>query len=144
MILLDTNVISELIRPKPEPRVEAWLARQPSADVFISSITEAELRHGVAQLPRGKRRDALARAVEDMLLHEFRGRILPFDSPAAIAFARIAVARQRAGMPISAFDAQIAAIALVHRAALATRNMTDFRHCGLDLIDPWQADALGA
>ena len=98
MILLDTNVLSELMRPTPEAAVERWLAEQPAASVFISAITEAELRYGVALLPSGERRSALAATIEAMLAEDFGGRILPFDSPAAIAFAEIATAR-RQGRP---------------------------------------------
>jgi predicted nucleic acid-binding protein len=97
MILLDTNVLSELMRPTPEAAVERWLADQPTASVFISAITEAELRYGVALLPAGKRRSALAATIEAMLAEDFGGRILPFDSQAAIAFAESATARRQAG-----------------------------------------------
>lgn len=137
MILLDTNILSELMRPAPEKGVEQWLADQPDASVFISAITEAELRYGVALLPAGKRRSALATVIEDMFGEDFIGRILPFDSAAAVAFAEIAANRRRAGRPIAQADAQIAAIAWSRGAALATRNELDFAECGLKLINPW-------
>jgi predicted nucleic acid-binding protein len=137
MILLDTNVLSELMRSVPEPRVEAWVAAQPVASVFISTITEAELRYGAALLPAGKRRADLANLIEAMLAEDFVGRILSFDSPAAVAFAEIATARRKAGKPIAQADAQIAAIAKSRGAALATRNMRDFDGCGIELFDPW-------
>ncbi|GLR66947.1 ribonuclease VapC [Acidocella aquatica] len=137
MILLDTNVLSELMRPTPEAAVERWLAEQPAASVFISAITEAELRYGVALLPAGKRRSALAVTIEAMLVEDFGGRILPFDSQAAIAFAEIATARRQAGRPISQADAQIAAIARSRGATLATRNVADFEQCGITIINPW-------
>ena len=111
MILLDTNILFELMRPAPEAAVEQWLAGQPAASVFISTITEAELRYGLALMPGGKRRSALAVEIENMLGEDFSGRILPFDSPAAVAFAEIAAERRQAGRPISQTDAQIAAIA---------------------------------
>jgi predicted nucleic acid-binding protein len=138
MILLDTNILSELMRPAPEKEVEQWLADQPDASVFISAITEAELRYGVALLPAGKRRSALATVIEDMLGEDFTGRILPFDSAAAVAFAEIAATRRQAGQPISQADAQIAAIARSRGASLATRNVDDFAGCEVEIINPWK------
>ena len=139
MILLDTNILSELMRPTPEAAVEQWLADQPVASVFISAITEAELRYGLALMPSGKRRSALAVEIEDMLGEDFSGRILPFDSPAAVAFAEIAAERRQTGRPISQADAQIAAIARSRGAALATRNVADFEGCGVEIINPWSS-----
>lgn len=139
MILLDTNILSELMRAAPEAAVEQWLADQPVASVFISAITEAELRYGLALMPPGKRRSALAVEIENMLGEDFSGRILPFDSPAAVAFAEIAAERRQAGRPISQADAQIAAIARSRGAALATRNVPDFEGCGVEVINPWSS-----
>ena len=139
MILLDTNILSELMRAAPEAAVEQWLADQPAASVFISAITEAELRYGLALMPPGKRRSALAIEIENMLGEDFSGRILPFDSPAAVAFAEIAAERRQAGRPISQADAQIAAIARSRGAALATRNVPDFEGCGVEIINPWSS-----
>ena len=130
MILLDTNILSELMRPAPEKEVEQWLADQPNASVFISAITEAELRYGVALMPAGKRQSALAAVIEDMLGADFTGRILPFDSAAAVAFAEIAATRRQAGRPIAQADAQIVAIARSRGAALATRNVPNFEGSG--------------
>lgn len=138
MILLDTNVLSELMRPAPDRGVERWLAGQPDASVFISAITEAELRYGAAVLPSGKRRSVLVTEIEGMLGEEFGGRILPFDSLAARAFAIIASDRRHVGKPISQADAQIAAIARSRGASLATRNVPDFEGCGVEVINPWQ------
>ena len=138
MILLDTNIISELLRKTPDPKVEAWLAAQEGAEVHLSAVTEAELRLGVAVMPAGRRRSALASMMEDILQEDFRARILPFDSSAAVAYAAIAADRRAAGRPISQFDCQIAAIARAHDAAVATRNARDFEGCGIAVIDPWR------
>ncbi|MGE4482449.1 type II toxin-antitoxin system VapC family toxin [Acidocella sp.] len=137
MILLDTNVLSELMRPSPAPAVETWVSAQPAAGIFISAITEAELRYGLALLPDGQRRRRLLVQAQAMLAEDFAGRILPFDSAAAEAYAPIAAARRLAGRPISQADAQIAAIAASRGAALATRNVMDFTDCGITILDPW-------
>ena len=137
MILLDTNILSELMRPAPEPAVEQWLASQPDASVFICAITEAELRYGAALLPSGKRRIALMAEIKAMLEEDFGGRILPFDSLAAQAFAVLASERRQSGKPISQADAQIAAVARSRGASLASRNVMDFVGCGIDVINPW-------
>lgn len=139
MILLDTNIVSELLRKAPEPKVEAWLAAQEGADVYLSAVTEAELRLGVAVMPPGRRRTAIAGVMDGILQEDFRGRILPFDSPAAAAYAAIAADRRAAGRPIRQFDCQIAAIARSNGAAVATRNVRDFEGCRIDIIDPWQS-----
>jgi len=137
MIILDTNVVSELLRPTPSPAVEAWLAAQDGATVFFTAIAEAELRLGVAILPAGRRRTSLAEAIDAMLEEDFRDRILPFDTAAAQAYATIAATRRVAGRPISQFDCQIAAIAHIRQAVLATRNTVDYEDCGIEVINPW-------
>ena len=137
MILLDTNVLSELMRPAPDPAVERWLAAQPDASLFISAITEAELRYGAALLPSGKRRSALTAEIDGMLEEDSDGRILPFDRLAAQAFAAIAADRRQAGRPISQADAQIAAIARSRGASLATRNVPEFDGCRVEVVNPW-------
>jgi predicted nucleic acid-binding protein len=139
MIVLDTNVLSELLRPTPAPQVEAWLAAQDGASVYFTAVGEAELRHGVAILPAGRRRTALGAAIDGMLDEDFRDRILPFDRDAASAYAVIAATRRAAGRPISQFDCQIAAIARAHGASVATRNIGDYEGCGVTLVDPWGA-----
>lgn len=139
MILLDTNVVSELMRHRPDTNVTTWLANQASADVFISVITEAELRYGVAILPAGRRRDEIAAEVENMLQEDFAQRILPFDGDAARTYAKIGARRRNAGLPISHADCQIAAIARCFGAAIATRNVGHFEHCGIEVINPWNA-----
>ena len=138
MILLDTNVVSELIRPTPDPRVETWLSRQIASTIFLSVISEAELRYGVALLPMGRRRDRLTAEIENMLQEDFAGRLLPFDREAARAYAEIGVARRVAGLPIHHADCQIAAIARSRNAGIATRNVKDFEGCGIDVVNPWQ------
>ena len=137
MMLLDTNVLSELMRPIPDHGVEAWIGLQPPASLFISTITEAELRYGVALMPNGRRRDAVAAAIEGMMMEDFHGRILAFDSAAAIFYAQIAADRRAGGRPITPFDAQIAAIARSRGATLATRNVDDFEGCGVEIVNPW-------
>jgi predicted nucleic acid-binding protein len=137
MIVLDTNVISELMKPAPAGSVAEWIAAQPAASLFTTSITQAEILHGIMLLPAGRRRAAVEAAAEEMFKDEFGGRILPFGSDAAEPYARLAADRRRVGRPISQFDAQIAAIARSTGAALATRNVTDFEGCGVKLIDPW-------
>ncbi|HWS75834.1 MAG TPA: type II toxin-antitoxin system VapC family toxin [Quisquiliibacterium sp.] len=138
MIVLDTNVLSELLRPVPAPEVEAWLSAQDGTAIFFTTVGEAELRHGVAILPAGRRRNALSAAIESILEEDFRDRILPFDRAAARAYAAIAADRRAAGRPISQFDCQIAAIARANGAAVATRNVGDFGGCGIEVIDPWK------
>ncbi len=139
MILLDTNVVSEMLRARPEPAVATWLGEQPAASIVLCSISEAELRLGVALLPRGTRRDALGAEIEGLINEDFRGRILPFDSAAASEFAEIVATRRRAGRPISTADAQIAAIARSRGALIATRNIDDFAGIGVDVVNPWSA-----
>jgi predicted nucleic acid-binding protein len=141
MIILDTNVISELLRPAPAGQVERWLAAQDGTKVYLTSVGEAELRLGVAMLSAGKRRAALTTAIEGLLDEDFRDRILPFDRPAARAYATIAAERRAAGRPISQFDCQIAAIARAREATVATRNISDYEGCGIELIDPWTSGA---
>jgi predicted nucleic acid-binding protein len=138
MILLDTNIVSELMRPAPSQAVMSWLAAQPAASLFISAVTEAELRYGVMLLPEGRKRVDLVSAIEAMLAKDFADRILPFDSAAAMAFAEISSSRRQADRPISQFDAQIAAIARSRGAELATRNVADFDESGVELINPWE------
>jgi predicted nucleic acid-binding protein len=138
MIILDTNVLSELMRPAPAPVVVEWLGGQPAGSLYTTSITQAEILHGLLLLPPGKRRSGLEAAATAMFAEDFGGRILPFDADAAPPYARIAWDRRRAGRPISHFDAQIAAIARATGAILATRNVGDFDGCVVKLVDPWR------
>ena len=135
--LLDTNVLSELLRAAPNPAVMAWVIAQPGENLFVTSVTEAEMRLGVRLLPAGKRRQALEIAVAAMFAEDFAGRIRPFDTAAVPSYVDIVWKRRAAGRPISQFDAQIAAIARCHGDKLATRNVSDFDGCGLSLVDPW-------
>jgi toxin FitB len=139
MIILDTNVISELMRAKPSGRVVAWVRSQPVTELFTTSITEAEIFYGIELLADGKRHDALLQAAEAMFAEDFAGRIFGFESDAARAFSKIAAHRRAFGRPVSHADAQIAAIAQVRVAKLATRNIADFAECNVDLVDPWSA-----
>jgi toxin FitB len=140
VIILDTNVLSEVLKPSPAAEVLEWLAAQPASQLFTTAITQAEILYGLDLLPKGKRRGALQIAVQAVFENDFAGRILPFDSAAALVFSQIAAARQLLGRPISQLDAQIAAIARVRAAAVATRNTADFQNCGIAIIDPWEAE----
>lgn len=137
MIILDTNVISELLRREPSAAVETRLRGFPSGERFTTVVSEAEIRLGLAILPEGRKKHALQVRVDEILREVFADRILPFDSAAAQIYAEIAAGRRAAGRPISLADAQIAAIARVHAASLVTRNVRDFDGCGLKVIDPW-------
>lgn len=136
-VLLDTNVLSELLRAQPHPGVLAWMAVQPADSLFVSAVTQAEVLLGARLLPTGKKRQQLEHALEAMFHEDFARRVLPFDSAAAAEYAAVVAARRRAGAPISQFDGQIAAIAFSHRLRVATRNVSDFEGCGLTVVNPW-------
>ena len=138
MIVLDTNVISELMRGTPDPRVIVWLASQPIAGVFTTTLSQAEILYGLRLLSEGRRRDDLFAAARPMFDEDLAGRILPFDSDAAIVYPEIAAGRRQAGHPIGQIDAQIAAIVRSRGARLATRNVRDFTGCGIDVVNPWE------
>jgi hypothetical protein len=142
MIILDTNVISETMRSRPDQSVLAWLDERKAAGLFVTTITEAEIRFGIARIDQGKRRDGLAAAAEQAFETLFRGRVLPFDRDAARDYAAIAAHRFAIGRPISQFDCQIAAIARSRGAAVATRNVQDFAETGLELVNPWEGQSL--
>jgi hypothetical protein len=139
MFVLDTNVVSELMRPAPHPAVFAWVAAQPRASLYTTSVTRAEILSGIGIMPEGRRRTALSDAASAMFDEDLRGRILAFDTVAADHYAEIVVNRRRAGAPIHTLDALIAATALVASAAVVTRDTGGFAGCGLTVIDPWQA-----
>lgn len=138
MLVLDTNVISEIMKASPSPRVMAWWLQQPG-EVFTTTVTVAEILYGIEILPRGKRRDSLRAEAEVVFTEDLAERILPFDEDAARAFAQIAAGRRSQGRPIAEFDAQVAAIARSRGAILATRNTADFEGCGVRLVNPWQS-----
>jgi len=136
--LLDTNVLSEFMRPQPAEAVTAWLDRLPAEQVWACAISRAEIALGLALMPTGKRQVALALAAQAMFEEDFAGRCLPFDERAALHYAAIVARRTHAGRPISTEDAQIAAIALTHDLILATRNVSDFEGIdGLQIANPW-------
>jgi predicted nucleic acid-binding protein len=138
MIVLDTNVLSELLRPMPEARVLAWLASQPRSALFTTTVTRGEIFYGIGLLPDGARKKALWAAVRAIFDNDLAGRVLSFDTEAADAYAEIAASRRKAGKPISQFDAMIAGVARSRGASLATRNVKDFVDCGTDILDPWK------
>jgi len=137
MIVLDTNVVSELMRPTPSDQVVSWNRSQPAGELFTTAITAAEIFYGIERLPAGKRRVSLEVAAEGIFKDRFVGRVVGFDSYAARVFATIAARRRAIGKPISQSDAQIAAIVQVCGATLATRNLADFESCEIRLINPW-------
>ena len=137
IVLVDTNVVSELIRKAPDPAVEAWAADHTLEDLFFSAIGEAELRYGAAILPTGRRRETLVSDIERMLRDAFEDRVLPFDSAAARAYADIAAMRRFSGRPVPPADCQIAAIARSRDMAVATRNVRDFDDMNIEIVDPW-------
>ena len=138
MILIDTNVVSELMRSMPAPAVLDWFGRQDAAGLHLSAVGEAELRRGALILPAGRRRDRLIAEINALVWDDFGHRVLPFDSAAAQEFAAIFADRRAAGRAISFTDCQIAAIARSHGAAIATRNRRDFAGCGIKIFDPWK------
>ena len=138
MVLLDTNVVSELLLDSPSPEVLAWVDDLPTCQLLVTAVTEAEVRTGIAFLPEGARRKGLVDAADRTLGGLFAGRILPFDSAAACIYADIAATRRATGRPISQSDCQIAAIARSRDMVVATRNVRDFSGTGVKVINPWQ------
>jgi predicted nucleic acid-binding protein len=139
VIVLDTNVISELMRSRPDPNVVAWIGSQPRGTLYTTGINEAEIFYGISAMPEGRRRNGLTAGAEALFAEEFAGRVLPFNGAAARRYAEIVVQRRQAGKPIEAFDALIAAIALAAGAAMATRDVEGFDGVGLTVINPWEA-----
>jgi len=137
MIILDTNVLSALMRKEPEAPVVSWLDRQPAESVWITSVTLFEARFGLALLPAGKRRQTLEAAFAQLLKDDLENRVLDFDSAAAAEAASLAAVRQKAGRPVDMRDTQIAGIALARRATLATGNVRHFADLKVPIVDPW-------
>lgn len=137
MIIVDTNVISELMRPAPSPTVVKWVRAHSQRELYTTSVTLAEVRYGIERLEGGRRKESF-QAAADEIFARFEEYVLPFDRAAAIHYAAIVSARDRAGLPIDGFDAQIAAICRTHKAVLATRNVKDFHSTGIEITDPWQ------
>ncbi|KJH76265.1 type II toxin-antitoxin system VapC family toxin [Pseudomonas sp. ES3-33] len=139
MILLDTNVLSEFMRVEPDSKVLDWVDSQPAMELAISAITVAEILHGIARLPVGKRKQKLESHAMAMFEEDFAGRILPFDAHAAVAYAALVAGAEASGRTVSMADAQIAAICRSHGAAIATRNVRDFEFSAVEVINPWDA-----
>ncbi|MCU0072935.1 type II toxin-antitoxin system VapC family toxin [Pseudomonas koreensis] len=137
MIVLDTNVLSEFMRVEPETRVLAWVDAQPAMDLAVSAITVAEILHGIARLPSGKRKKNLEALAMAMFEEDFAGRILPFDAHAAVEYATLVADCESKGRTASMGDAQIAAICRTHGVPIATRNVKDFEFSGVEVINPW-------
>ncbi len=139
MIVLDTNVLSELMRAKPAPEVLVWIDAQPTSQLFISAITVAEILYGIARMADGKRKQSLLDTVTLMFDEDFAGRILSFDSDAAVHYAGLAADSEAKGKVVDMADGQIAAIAALHDARVATRNVRHFDYLGVPVINPWKA-----
>lgn len=136
MIVADTNIVSELMKPAPAAAAVEWVRSCTESELYVTSITLAEVRHGIQRLPDGRRKAQLL-ATAEQIFAGFTEQVLSFDAQAATHYATIVCERDQLGLPIDGFDAQIAAICRAHLATLATRNLKDFRHTGIDLIDPW-------
>ncbi len=137
MIVVDTNVVSELMKAEPDESVRRWTLDQPGAALYTTAITLAEILYGIERLPPGSRKELLRSTATDVFA-TFADKVLAFDANAAVHYSRIVDTRVRVGQPIDGFDAQIASICLSHDRSLATRNTKDFEHTGIDLVDPWR------
>ena len=138
MILLDTNVVSEVMRPQPDVNVLRWLGEQQPDQLYLTALTVAEIYRGLALLPNGRKRAKLEAAFQQFLTRGFQDRILSFTSKTSLIYAPVYCARVKAGLGIGELDLLIAAIAKEFKASLATRNTTDFKACGIKLINPWE------
>jgi toxin FitB len=138
VFILDTNILSAMMRLQLEPRMAAWIAAQPVELLFTTSLSQAEILSGLAIMPSGRRRLDLEAAARIMFLEDFDGRVLPFDMKAAAAYAGIFASRRRAGRPAATVDLMIASVARSHGASVVTRDTGGFEDCGLTLINPWE------
>jgi predicted nucleic acid-binding protein len=138
MIVVDTNVVSELMRPSPSPAVGDWVRSQHGGELYTTAITVAEIRYGIERLDEGRRKELL-RVTAGEVFAEFGEQLLPFDAAAAVHYALVVTHRDGLGLPIDGFDAQIAAICRANNAILATRNLKVFQHVGIEVINPWPA-----
>lgn len=139
MFVLDTNVVSELMKPHGAPSVELWVASRARGSLYVTTLTQAEILYGIAILPKGARQQRLQALAQAMFQEDFADKILSFDQDAARLYAVIAAHRRAKGIPISQFDAQIAAICRAHQAVIVTRNVDDFAHCDLNIVNPWES-----
>ena len=137
MLLLDTNILSEIMRPEPDRKVADWIVRQPSDELFTAAICQAEILSGLAFTPAGRRRAELEQAARAMFDDDFDGRILPFDTEAAASYAELFAARRKAGRPSGTIDLMLAAIARVRGTSVVTRNVADFEGAGVAIVNPW-------
>lgn len=138
MIILDTNVISELMKDQPDPQVKQWIGSQKTRDLALTAIAIAEIVRGLSRLPNGKRRHTLEQNFSAFVHEAFGGRIFPFDEDAALVYGNLAASREQAGMKADPVDLMIASIAKNHNASIATRNIKDFTGCEITLINPWE------
>lgn len=136
MIIIDTNVVSELMRPEPDPGVASWVRARDRRELRMTAISLAEVQYGIARLPDGRRKQVLLGAADE-IFSAFADQVLPVDAAAAGHYAVIASSRERAGKPIPGFDALIAAVCRSQGAVLATRNVSDFDGTGIEIINPW-------
>src|SRR5271166_197338 len=141
MFVLDTNILSAIMSARPSPEVAGWIAGQPEDALFTTTICQAEILAGLALMPKGRRRVALETAARAIFTDDFNGRVLPFDTAAAAAYADIFAARRRASRPTAPLDLMIAAVAYANNAAVVTRDTGGFEDCGVPLIDPWQVSS---
>lgn len=139
MIVVDTNVLSELMKAEPDESVRRWTFAQPGAALYTTAITLAEILYGIERLPSGQRKELLRSTAIDVFT-TFADKVLPFDANSAVHYSRIVDTRDRFGQPVNGFDAQIASICRSNDSSLATQNTKDFEHTGIDLVDPWRAD----
>jgi predicted nucleic acid-binding protein len=139
MLILDTNILSAMMSARPVPQVAAWVAGQKIDLLFTASVCQAEILSGLAIMPQSRRREALEVAARAMFTEDFEGRVLPFDMPAAVAYAEIFAARRLAGRPTATLDLMVAAVARSHSASVVTRDGSGFAGCGLTVINPWAA-----